>query len=682
MSSTENTGSGDGPSSCDVYVVTLAAGVGARSGEVGAEGVGTSRSATNAANPKPTVMSAAMSGLGRRPAMLGRVPSGAGRAAMDAGPNRRAARRCRASSGIRDGMRMPSSSRASAGADSPARFQGVSAFIVLYLGGEEVETPGGTLEMASCGVCTRVDSANGDLEDRRDLLGGHELDLEHHEDDALVVGHPRENALEGIERLIQAGRAFGSVDIARDVEIGRHCARLLDVQSGKAPIVRRGATTERKEPAAERDLTRERRELPVHGEEDLVEDVLDIGVAHAETSQTGPHEISVLDVNLLEIGRCQILSTGNGEDRDAHAWESVMMVGILHGIFQRRTIFVGTFGAALVLMSSPVSAAAPKPRTYELRWKVDPSAKECSDGESRVVAAITERLGLNPFATDATRAVEIHLSRRARLRQLSLTFIDEGGMTRWSRVLESSSHDCTVLLEAAGLAIAVAIREDLDASTTPAVPEEHPPDEAPPRGTVHPSAALSARVTSSTPANSGTILPPRPGLRRRATLGVALAVATGALPGLAPGFDLGGRLELIRRVSVSGGMTYFPDVEATDRRFRVGLTIARAGICVEPWRFARAMVSSCLHGNIGGTYTLVSMLQPLSPEASFFAGGAFGQWAGVEIMRGVFAVLGIELSVPYPRYKLTIEGTGHTVFTTMPVLAYQFFGIALRTPEQ
>ncbi|MBX3200758.1 MAG: hypothetical protein KF894_21655 [Labilithrix sp.] len=354
---------------------------------------------------------------------------------------------------------------------------------------------------------------------------------------------------------------------------------------------------------------------------------------------------------------------------------------ILQGIARRRTIFVGAFGVALALVSSSVSASPPERRTYELRWRVAPSAKECSAGESKVVAAVTERLGLNPFAADATRAVELHLSRRARVRQLSLTFIDEAGATRWSRDLESSSPDCAVLLEAASLAIAVAIREDLDANTTTAVPEEHPPNEAAPPATVDPSADRTTPVTSPPPAKTAAILSPQSGLRRRASLGASLGVAAGALPGLALGLDLGGRIELISRVSVSGGMTYFPDVEATDRRFRVGLTIARAGICVEPWRFTRAIVSSCLHGNLGGTYTLVSALQPISPEASLFGGGAFGQWVGVRITRGVFAILGVELSVPYPRYKLTVEGTGHTVFTTAPVVAYNFLGIAVRTPE-
>jgi len=557
----------------------------------------------------------------------------------------------------------------------------VSVFIVLDLGSEEVETPGSALKFAACPVHARVDGADGNLEDRCDLLGGHELDLEHHEDDALVVGHRREDALESIERLVHAGRAFGAVDVTRDVEVARRRARLLDVKSGEPAIVRRGAAAESKEPATERDLTRERREPPVHGEEDLVQDVLDIRVAHAETSQTGPHEVGVLDVDSLEIGRCQVLSTRNGQDRDAHANGSVTMARILQGIPQRRTIFAGAFGVALALMSSSVSASPPERRTYELRWEVAPSAKECSAGESKVVAAVTERLGLNPFTTDATRAVEIHLSRRARVRQLSLTFIDETGTTRWTRVLESSSPDCAVLLEAASLAIAVAIREDLDASSMTAVPEEPPPSEAPAPVTVDSNADRTPRVTPPPPAKAGAILPPRSETRRRAMLGGSLAVATGALPGLALGVDLGGKFELISKVSVSGGMTYFPDVEATDRRFRVGLTIARAGICVEPWTFAWAMVSSCLHGNVGGTYTLVSVLQPISPEASFFGGGAFGQWVGVRLMRGVFAVLGVELSVPYPRYKLTVEGTGHTVFTTTPVVAHNFIGIALRTPE-
>ena len=88
-------------------------------------------------------------------------------------------------------------------------------------------------------------------------------------------------------------------------------------------------------------------------------------------------------------------------------------------------------------------------------------------------------------------------------------------------------------------------------------------------------------------------------------------------------------------------------------------------------------IMSCVHANVGSMYAIIQQFVPRAPGSSIFGGMSVGQWIYFRPVRAFAFVLGQELSVPYPRYELTLEGSERTIFTVSPVTAYTFFGIAL-----
>ncbi|MDF2697606.1 MAG: hypothetical protein K0S65_5989, partial [Labilithrix sp.] len=164
-----------------------------------------------------------------------------------------------------------------------------------------------------------------------------------------------------------------------------------------------------------------------------------------------------------------------------------------------------------------------------------------------------------------------------------------------------------------------------------------------------------------------------------ARLEVALGVTAGTLPRLAPGLAVGGLIEIRKGIWASARMLHVPGVLADDSRFAISLSTARFGACLDPWRTGRFNLLSCAHAGVGLLSTVVSELAPVDRAPAFFVGGGLGQWIYYRPTRGLALFAGEEVTVPFDRYRLFVEGSDRTVFTVAPVTAYTFFGVALTT---
>ena len=310
--------------------------------------------------------------------------------------------------------------------------------------------------------------------------------------------------------------------------------------------------------------------------------------------------------------------------------------------------------------------------SYTLTWTADVSAKECPSAAPRLTAAVTERLGFDPFVPAAGRTIEARYARARGGHQVALTFKDETGAVRSTRQLESGSDDCRVLLEAASLAISVAIREEreelavADAQPEAAVDASPPPvDAAAPRA----SRQRSTVVPAALPAPLG------------ARVGASLAMVVGPLPRVAFGVDVSGRVALGRSLWGSIGLLHVPEVAARDPRFNVGLDLGRVGLCADPWHLAKLDVESCVHANLGASYTIVQGILARSTESAVLGGGSIGQWLYYRPIPRLAIVVGQEVGVAAPRYRLVVDGSGRDVFTAFPISSFTFLGVALSTVE-
>lgn len=322
--------------------------------------------------------------------------------------------------------------------------------------------------------------------------------------------------------------------------------------------------------------------------------------------------------------------------------------------------------AASSLIARTSSAQPPPPSSsYHLSWSPEPAPAECPDAEARLTAAVSERLGFNPFDARGERDVRVRLEREGAVRRLFVTFSRDDAASSSARRLESTADDCRVLLEAGSLAIALAIREELERVEAPPVVTTEAPRAAP---------APPVRTAPPPPPTP----PPRPPLEGR--MGISLGVVIGALPKVAAGVDVSGRVAIGHGFWFSAGAIHVAEVSASDARFKVGLDLARAGACFDPLNSRRFDWASCIHASFGATYAVVQGLVPVAPGSSFVGGGSIGQWFAFRPVRPVALTVGAELGVPVPRYELVTRGSERAVFTVSPVTLCTFFGVMIATP--
>jgi hypothetical protein len=111
--------------------------------------------------------------------------------------------------------------------------------------------------------------------------------------------------------------------------------------------------------------------------------------------------------------------------------------------------------ALLALVAVGEAHADPAPRA-RLVYKRQPGAEGCPD-ESAVRAAVSTRLGYDPFVETATLTVSVFIDRDPRGLHAQIDLLDEAADNGGSRQLSSKRRDCRDLAPAIALAISIAI---------------------------------------------------------------------------------------------------------------------------------------------------------------------------------------------------------------------------------
>jgi hypothetical protein len=187
------------------------------------------------------------------------------------------------------------------------------------------------------------------------------------------------------------------------------------------------------------------------------------------------------------------------------------------------TVALAAIGVGFGVLA-PSVARADAPPTVRLDYRADP-ASGCPDGDA-LAAGVTGRLGRDPFAAGAPRALEVDVRSTPAGREARIV-VRRGDAIEGERRLASDRPTCTELAEELEFAIALAIDPAAGAAIVPSAPVAPPP--APTRVVVVAAAPAPARA------------PPH-----RTALEVGVLVAEGTSPGRTAGVAGGIRRELGR----------------------------------------------------------------------------------------------------------------------------------------
>jgi len=258
-------------------------------------------------------------------------------------------------------------------------------------------------------------------------------------------------------------------------------------------------------------------------------------------------------------------------------------------------------------------------------------AESCPDA-AQIRAAIVQRLGFDPFDSDAPRSVACTVTHTGGIFRARIELAAGPAAARTEREIVSSDKDCAELADAVAIALSVALgarpairppaTPELAASSRPAQPVRSPMAAAPPAPAPRPT--LEALAVTPAPALPEIAPPPSP--RSRYTLGGEAGLAIGLGPGPAPSARL---FAAVRRRDIS--------LELAGRV--MGSSSADfGGGTVEAW-LADVSLSPCLHRD------------PLAVCVFGAAGILSARAEGFSITsetRAPAAVLGARVSLRYP----------------------------------
>lgn len=284
--------------------------------------------------------------------------------------------------------------------------------------------------------------------------------------------------------------------------------------------------------------------------------------------------------------------------------------------------------SAVVLLSL---VAAPDAR---LEYHVQEGVPGCPD-ESWVRAAVSARLGRDPFVNDAATRVQVDITSQTPPSLTAQLVVTRENGRVGKRQLESPSGDCMELASAVELAISLAL--------DPAMRTEKKPEPTPP-AVVTPPAPLLPPTEA-----------PKPAVTFRAH--AALLGTAGAVPGFTGGLIVGGGLEVSRfSVSIEARAHVPTGVVVGERRVGTFLFLGSVVPCVELGLF-----QGCLVGSLGALQFEEGTLRATSLMAQAGARVAlrFRPWERLVISPW------LEAAAVLTRTTLSLEGT--QLWVTWPV---------------
>lgn len=314
----------------------------------------------------------------------------------------------------------------------------------------------------------------------------------------------------------------------------------------------------------------------------------------------------------------------------------------------RGLALVSALSLAVISAFATPAAATPSAKLTYVRGA---GAETCPD-ESELRKAVAARLGYDPFFPTAPQAIvaQIHGRPRRGFRG-EVQIVNEHGIVRGARTLETQSDDCAEMVRALALGISIAV-DDLDAVLSPPAPE--PPVSAPSPPEALPQPAPKPPESDTPTPSAGT--PARPASPQLETMvGVhgSLGVAPALSVGMTVGLGIASRTASLR----IEGTAELPSSERLDTGGRVSSSLLAVSLvpCLRrgvPFACATASVGSFR----GGTQDIAA---PRSQSAFFATVGA-----RVGALLPVYAMVSLaphaDLSVPLVRDGIAVDG--RTVF--------------------
>ena len=255
--------------------------------------------------------------------------------------------------------------------------------------------------------------------------------------------------------------------------------------------------------------------------------------------------------------------------------------------------------AGLVLVSClslvTISREASASPTSRLVYVRAPGAESCPD-EPAMRRAVATRLGYDPFRPFANTTLTAEVRREKNVFRGRVRLVDEAGVERGARDLESRADDCSDLTTAMALSMSIAI--DPLSMMRPQPSGDPPPEAAPDPAPVDP-----APPSPAPPAPPPADVPPPPIAPRkdapdpaRFALGVGGHLAFGVAPAPALGFRISGELATQRlSIGLEGRFDLAASAESSEGgRARTSLAGAALVPCLRvplAWVCAVALVS-------------------------------------------------------------------------------------------
>lgn len=327
------------------------------------------------------------------------------------------------------------------------------------------------------------------------------------------------------------------------------------------------------------------------------------------------------------------------------------------------------FALAVAFATSAVSRAAWASPTSRLVYVRGPGAEGCPD-EAAMRAAVAARLGYDPFRVVATTTLSAQISRENGLYRGQIKLVDDSGVERGARSLESRADDCAELTQALALSMSIAI-DPLSVLSPPKPKEPDPPAQEPKEPEPPP-------VVAPRPAPPPVPPPPAPPAAKpsegpRFALGASGHGAFGIGP--APAFGLALASEIVwPNASVGAGVRLdFPAGVETAQGGRVRATFVGGELapCLRSPLGKRSddssrglTVAGCGLVLLGGVLAESTDVSGPKSSGTFFAGAGLRLGLDVPLVAGFAARLSGDVLGHFTPYGLAVNGT--TVFSSSP----------------
>jgi hypothetical protein len=280
----------------------------------------------------------------------------------------------------------------------------------------------------------------------------------------------------------------------------------------------------------------------------------------------------------------------------------------------------GAFGSLLLLATT--ANAAPSSRLIYVR---DERAATCPD-EAHFREAVVRRVGYDPFFAWATTTVVVEVTGESGWYTAHVRLVDKRGVSHGVRELRSGESGCSGLLDAAALAVSIAldmdsteVSEPPPAPSVPGTPQPAPPEPVP-----------TPPLPSSASRDSPAIDRLAPGTRDesaiRGEIGFDTLAAIAAAPDVVSGFDV---WVGARRGSGSLGLELRTDAPDSPPFERGGqATVVLLAATLDPCVYAGSFFA-CALATVGWLHASGSgVLEPRSGAAATLA---LGPRAGVDL---------------------------------------------------